>query len=149
MVSKPAGEMETSQGQPVVRKRVRQRWPPQEQRGRERDARPFQVSERRRRHRRRCWKNRRAHTGAREPVRGAKPTPAAGEMRFRFRSSPARQRRRIQNQKPTAAVHVRHSVVGSVSAVHNLPYFCDLPYYVLHITIIIIYYAKRKLQTEI
>jgi len=87
MVSKPTSEMETCQGQLVVRKRVRKRWS-KEQCQRERDAWPIEVSKRRRR--RRGGKNRCAHTSARQSVRGAEPTPTAGEMCFGFCASPAR-----------------------------------------------------------
>jgi len=92
---------------------VRQRWP-KEQRRRERDAWPIEMSKRRCGWRW-CGKNCSAHTGARQPIRGAEPTPTAGEMRFGFRASPARQRPRLQNQKPATVVHVRHSGVKSGS----------------------------------
>lgn len=55
--------METGQGQLVVGKRVRQRWP-KEQRRRERDEGPIEMSKWRRR-RRRGGENRSAHTGTR------------------------------------------------------------------------------------
>jgi len=103
--------METGQGQLVVRKRVRQRWP-KEQRRRKRDAGPIKMSKWRRRRRRRGRKNRSAHTGTRQPVRGTEPTPTVGEMRFWFCASPTRQRCGLQNQKSSAVVHVRHSVIG-------------------------------------
>jgi len=90
MVSKPTSEMEAGQGQLVVRKRVRQRWP-EKQRQRERDAGPIEMSKWRCR-RRRSGKNRGTHTGTRQPVRGAEPTPTVGEMRFGFCASPTRQR---------------------------------------------------------
>jgi len=63
LVSKQASEMETGQGQLVVGKRVRQRWP-KEQRRRERDEGPIEMSKWRRR-RRRGGENRSAHTGTR------------------------------------------------------------------------------------
>jgi len=100
--------METGQGQFVVRKRVRQRWPKEQHRW-ERDEGPIEMSKWRRR---RGWKNRSAHTGTRQPVRGEEPTPTVGEMRFGFCASPTRQRCGLQNQKSAAVVHVRHSVVG-------------------------------------
>jgi len=42
-----------------------------------------------RRRRRRGGENRRAHSGACQSVRGAKPTPTAGEMCFGFCASSA------------------------------------------------------------
>lgn len=83
MVPKSSREVETRQGQSAV-VRVR-RGPKEQQRVRELVPRPVEVPERRQR-----GKDRRAHTGARQPVRGEEPTPAAGEVRLGVRPSPVR-----------------------------------------------------------
>lgn len=106
MVPKPPGQMETRQGQSAVG--VRRRAEDERRRdGGGGGARPVEMFQRRRR--RRPGENRRAHTGARQPVRGEEPASAAGKVRVRFRAPP---RRRLQGQEPTA-VRVHHVVTRS------------------------------------
>lgn len=94
MVPESSGEMEARQGQSADDDRVRRRRgrrPAQKRGRRERDARPVEMSKRCRRR-----KNRRAHTGARQPVRGEESTPAAGEMRLGIRTLASRERVKSQ-----------------------------------------------------